>query len=91
MKTTAVIFVSALLLAAGPTGAIGQGESSQDGKALFEKKCNICHSAGKATSKRKTAKDWEATVVRMKDKNGAPVSAEEAKSIIAHLAKHHGK
>lgn len=62
-----------------------------DSKALFEKKCSSCHKADRATSKQKTAAEWTDTVMRMKNKNGAPVSDEEAQQIIDYLAKNYGK
>jgi len=62
-----------------------------DTKALFEKKCSTCHSSKKATGQKKNQAEWADTVLRMKNKNGAPVNDEEAKSITEHLAKNYGK
>ncbi len=62
-----------------------------DAKSLFEEKCSICHSSERPKSKRKTYDEWEATVTRMKDVNGCPITDEEAKIIIDYLAKHYGK
>ena len=39
----------------------------------------------------KTQPEWADTVLRMKNKNGAPVNEEEAKSITEYLAKNYGK
>lgn len=68
--------------------------SAQEAKGpedLFESKCSICHASQKAKSKKKTRDEWEATVMRMKNVNGAPVSDEAAQIIIAYLAKNYGK
>jgi cytochrome c2 len=62
-----------------------------DAKALFEKKCSSCHSIKKPTSVKKTQPEWADTVMRMKNKNGAPVNEEETKIIIAFLAENYGK
>lgn len=60
-------------------------------KALFDKKCSACHATRKATRQKKSQPEWTETVMRMKNKNGAPVSDEEAKMIIEYLAKNYGK
>ncbi len=61
-----------------------------DGKTLFEKKCGSCHGIKKLRSE-KIRPEWTDTVMRMKNKNGAPVNDNEARSIIEHLAKNYGK
>lgn len=68
-----------------------QTGQAADTKALFEKKCSTCHSSKKATGQKKNQAEWADTVLRMKNKNGAPVNDEEAKSITEHLAKNYGK
>ena len=40
----------------------------------------------KPKSQKKTQSEWTETVMRMKNKNGAPVNDEEAKTIIDYLA-----
>ncbi len=65
--------------------------STVDAKSLFEEKCSICHSLERPKSKEKTYDEWEATVTRMKDVNGCPITDEEAKIIIDYLAKNYGK
>jgi mono/diheme cytochrome c family protein len=66
----------------------GKSNIAQD---LFEGKCSLCHSADRPKSKKKTKKEWEATVMRMKNVNGAPLSDEEAGIIIEYLAENYGK
>jgi hypothetical protein len=66
-------------------------ESKADAKALFEQKCCTCHSIEISKSKKKTSNEWESTVIRMKDVNGAPITNDEAKDIIDYLSKHYGK
>jgi cytochrome c5 len=62
-----------------------------DAKNLFESKCSLCHTIERPKSKSKTKARWEATVMRMKNKNGCPVSDEEAKAIIDYLSEKYGK
>lgn len=68
-----------------PTG------QAAESKVLFEKKCSACHSVRKATGQKKSQPEWTDTVMRMKNKNGAPVNDDEAKNIIEYLAKSYGK
>jgi len=68
-----------------------QTASAEDTKALFEKKCSSCHGIKKATGQKKNQAEWADTVMRMKNKNGAPVNENEARSIIEYLAKNYGK
>jgi mono/diheme cytochrome c family protein len=67
-----------------------QARQGSDAKTLFEKKCSTCHSIDKPKSQKKTQTEWIETVMRMKNKNGAPVNDEEAKAITEHLAKNYG-
>jgi cytochrome c2 len=66
-------------------------KAAPDGKTLFEKKCGSCHSLERPKSKTKTPEGWDATVMRMKDKNGASVTKEEAKAIAEYLGKTYAK
>jgi len=65
--------------------------AQQDGgKALFEQKCSVCHSADRAKAKKKDRAGWEKTVMRMKNVNGCPITDDEAKTIIDYLTKNYG-
>jgi hypothetical protein len=66
------------------------GQEATDAKALFEKKCSVCHSADRAKSANKTNEEWTNTVTRMKNKTGN-ISVEEVKIIIDYLTKTYGK
>jgi cytochrome c5 len=45
--------------------------SIQAVKAIFEETCSDCHSIDRPKSKQKTRAEWEETVKRMQDVNGA--------------------
>jgi len=61
-----------------------------DEKALFEKKCSMCHSLDKPKSEHYSGAEWESTVARMK-KNGCPLTDEETKTIIKYLTENYGE
>jgi hypothetical protein len=42
-------------------------------------------------SNKKTANEWENTVMQMKNVNGVPITDEEAKVIIDYLSKNYSK
>jgi hypothetical protein len=89
MKQLAVYLVTILFLAVTSVTVYG-GEEGGNVKALFEKKCSLCHSIDRPKSKKKSGDGWKSTVTRMKNVNGAPVTDEEAKMIIQHLTDNYG-
>ena len=82
-----VLFVSGFLQQ--PLAA--SHEEKTDPVQLFESKCSLCHSIDRPKSKKKSKAGWEATVMRMKNKNGCPITDEEAKMIIDYLDEEYGK
>ena len=67
------------------------GEPKVDAQVLFEHLCSMCHSLDKPKSVRKTAKEWESTVIRMRKVHGCPIRDDEAKIIIDYLYRNYGK
>ena len=80
----AFVFLAAIFV--GPAAGAG-GEA----KALFYEKCEYCHSADAATGINDTSEGWRETVTRMREDNGAPLSAEEAETIIKYLSENYGR
>jgi hypothetical protein len=66
-------------------------KAGADAEDLFKNKCNLCHSSDRAKSKSRTEESWRRTVLRMKNKNNAPITDEEAEIIIRHLADKYGR
>lgn len=66
-------------------------KTEPDSRALFEKKCSMCHSIDTTTSRRKTPQEWKNTVMRMRNIKDAPVTEEEAREIIGYLSEKFGK
>jgi cytochrome c5 len=62
--------------------ADGQGGP---GRVLFEKKCSTCHELGRPLGKTKDREGWSATVKRMQQVNGCPITDGEANEIIDYL------
>ncbi len=91
MKKLYVYFFIISFLTSFVTLVYSAEEQKVDVVALFEQKCNICHSTERIKSKRKTKNEWESTVTRMKNVNRAPITDEEAKIIIDYLSKSYGK
>ena len=60
--------------------------AQDDGAALLEQRCTVCHPSARPKSKQKTPEQWEATVTRMMGK-GAQLTTEEKKELIDYLSK----
>ena len=88
---TGIIF---LVILGIPLYVLGQGKEAAKAapaKDLFVKKCSVCHKADRATSKKKTQKEWDTTVMRMINSRGAQINDGEAKIIIDYLTANYGK
>jgi len=66
------------------------GGGDPEARALFESKCSICHPVSRPLGKTKDKAGWTATVTRMKNGNGCPITDEEAGVIIGYLTKIRG-
>ncbi|MCL5966557.1 MAG: hypothetical protein M1550_05030 [Deltaproteobacteria bacterium] len=93
---TAVLAAGLLLLGGAAVSAAEKGGGKANGpadkaKALFEKKCSICHPTSRALGRNKNAAGWTATVKRMQKVNGCPITDEEAKEIAAYLTRIRGE
>ena len=67
-----------------------QGADSE-AKALFEKRCSLCHPVSRPLSKNMSGDEWRQTVMRMKARAGDRISDEEAEIIINYLTEIRGK
>ena len=72
-----------------PISGITAEES--DAKALFEKRCALCHRTSRPLGKTKSSEEWEKTVMRMKGYAGDRISDKDAKIIAGYLAEVRGK
>ncbi len=62
-----------------------------DAKAVFEKRCSLCHPTSRPLGKTKSSEEWEKTVMRMKGYAGDRISDKDAKIITEYLAEIRGK
>lgn len=60
--------------------------AEEEGAALLEERCSVCHPSSRPKSKAKTPEQWEQTVTRMMGK-GAKLSDEEKKTLVEYLGK----
>lgn len=61
------------------------GHAQQEGAALLEERCSVCHPAARPKSAQKSMEQWDATVTRMLGK-GARLTAEEKDLLLEHLS-----
>ncbi len=61
-----------------------------DAAPLLRERCTLCHTLDRVESARKTAEEWEQTVVRMIGR-GARLTEEEQRILIAYLAAQYGR
>ena len=77
--------VLAVAFSVGICLASGTKQLPVDGKAAFEKKCSLCHSAQKALDHSATPEKWEAIILRMQKKASGRISDAEADAILDYL------
>ena len=90
MKLRFIFMAGVICLCLSGIHAYSAEEPGVDAKSLFEQKCSRCHTIERPKSKLKSRAEWEATVMRMKNVNGCPITDEEAKIIIQYLAENYG-
>jgi len=91
VSVAAIVFLFVLSVPVCVNGQAKEAVKTDPAKELFEKKCSACHKTDRATSKKKTQKEWETTVMRMINARGAQISDAEAKIIIDYLTANYGK
>jgi negative regulator of sigma E activity len=70
------------------TTAVEAGDLPDDpARPLVQGKCLLCHTADYITQQRLTEGQWQRTVDKMR-KFGTPASDEEAKAMVAYLARY---
>ncbi len=72
-----------------PISGITAKES--DAKALFEKRCALCHPTSRPLAKTKSSEEWEKTVMKMKGYAGGRISDKDANIITVYLGEIRGK
>lgn len=89
-KGVMACIAGAVVMAVSGAASFGDEGPAKDAKGLFEKKCGTCHTLKMSTSEKKTAREWQRTVLRMKNAMGAAITEEEARAIIEYLSENYG-
>ena len=89
MRKTMMVVIMLSLVLTGISLYAADG-AKVDVKALFEKKCSMCHSLDKPESKHYSEAEWKSTVASMKQ-YGCPLTDEETKTIIKYLTDNYGE
>ena len=63
----------------------------EEGKALFEQKCSVCHGLDRATARAATKEKWASTIKEMQGKKADWISDADAAKILEYLSSTHGK
>lgn len=63
----------------------------EEGKALFEQKCSVCHGLDRATARTETKEKWTSILKEMQSKKADWISDAEAGKIAEFLSAEHGK
>jgi len=66
-------------------GLSGICAAAEDGTALLETRCSVCHPSERPKAAKKSPEQWEATVTRMIGK-GAKLTADEKKVLVNYLS-----
>ena len=90
-KLAIYLFILTFIIGPSYSVVLAGAANAPNPAGLYEKKCSTCHVIDRSKSKNKTEKGWRATVMRMKNSNGCPITDEEAEIIIDHLTEFYGK
>lgn len=82
MAKICVLFLSVFIAVSGFSSV---ALASEEGAALLESRCSVCHSSSRPKSKQKTPEQWDKTVTRMMGK-GAQLTVDEKKILVDYLS-----
>ena len=63
----------------------------EEGKALFEQKCSVCHGLDRATARTETRGEWASIIREMQGKKADWIPEADAAKILEYLSSAHGK
>jgi mono/diheme cytochrome c family protein len=87
--TTAALLLAALLVA-GAVSDVRADKGVNDGKALCQEKCGVCHRTRIVTSRKEAGETWEQIVKAMQGKRGGWISDAQARKIVEYLTAEYG-
>jgi hypothetical protein len=62
-----------------------ENDNSNRGETIFVAKCHRCHPLSRALSAKKDLAGWNATTLRMSEKDYSDITAEQAKLVAEYL------
>lgn len=62
----------------------------EEGKALFEQKCSVCHGLDRSTARAETRERWKEIIQEMQGRKGNWISDAQAEKILEYLSAHYG-
>jgi mono/diheme cytochrome c family protein len=86
--TTALLL--AALLGAGVVSDVRAGGGTDEGRALFQEKCGVCHRTRIVTSRKEAVETWAQIVKAMQGKRGGWISDAQARKIVEYLTADYG-
>ena len=84
-----LLLVSLVIVGLIPVSGITADNS--EAKALFEKRCSLCHPTSRPLSATKSSEEWQKTVSRMKGYANGRISDKDAGIIVEYLTEIRGK
>jgi mono/diheme cytochrome c family protein len=63
----------------------------EEGKALFERKCSVCHGLDRATARTETKERWMSIIKEMQGKKADWIPDADAAKILEYISSTHGK
>ena len=84
-----VTFSFSPVVSASPAGATDAASPQDPHRALFETKCQKCHSLDRVKEAHLTRDTAKATVERMQSKPGADISPSEAETLYEYLGNYY--
>ncbi len=76
---------------AAPAAAAPAAGGAEDGKALFEQKCGVCHGLDRALVRSETRENWASIIKDMQGRKADWISDADAAKILDYLVATHGK
>lgn len=73
---------------AAPAPAVS---AEEEGKALFEQKCSVCHGLDRSTARTETREKWTSIIKEMQKRKADWIKDAEAAKILEYLSSAHGK
>jgi len=86
----AVMFLVTACSSSSSSTTVAPASNTQDGAALVQERCTVCHTLSRAESQHLNSTEWK-SVVDMMIARGANLTAAEETLVVDYLATQYGK